>query len=58
MNTFPDTRWNRDEDQIDPIHREPDPALAPAVIDLGRVSDTRGGWLGVKLDVGAGFIPY
>ena len=29
-----------------------------ALVELGRVSDTKGGWVGSKLDSGPGFVAY
>lgn len=38
--------------------REEKAELDTALVELGKVSDTRGGWLGAKLDSGAGLIIY
>lgn len=32
--------------------------LDTALVELGKVSDTKGGWVGVKADSGAGLMPY
>lgn len=60
MNTFSETRSNTGQDQVEAVRQEPETASMsePQLVKLGKVSDTQGGWLGVKLDVGAGFITY
>lgn len=60
MNTFSDTRSNTEQDQVETARQEPKTASVSEtqLVQLGKVSDTQGGWLGVKLDVGAGFITY
>lgn len=58
MNTSADNLSNREQDQNEIVRQEPKPASAAALVDLGKVSDTRGGWIGPKFDNGAGFIPY
>lgn len=58
MSTFADTRSNREQDQTEAIHQEPNPAPADALMELGKVSDTKGGWIGPKVDTGMGLIPY
>lgn len=57
MNTSSDSGSNTERDQLESARQDADPADA-ALLELGKVSDTRGGWLGVKLDVGTGFITY
>jgi hypothetical protein len=32
--------------------------LDAALVELGKVSETKGGWVGVKADSGAGLMPY
>ncbi|MHB8814918.1 MAG: hypothetical protein ACYDAE_16810 [Steroidobacteraceae bacterium] len=60
MNTFSETRSNTEKDQVETAPQESETASMsePQLVKLGKVSDTQGGWLGVKLDVGAGFITY
>lgn len=58
MNTFADKLSTPEQEQIEHARQEPQPVSEAAVVDLGNVSDTRGGWLGSKLDVGSGFMPY
>lgn len=58
MSTFSDTQSSRKQDQVEAGRQDAEPASDAALLELGKVSDTQGGWLGVKLDVGAGFITY
>lgn len=58
MNTFADYLSNREQDQSEPVRQPPKQALDTTLFELGKVSETRGGWFGPKLDVGAGFVPY
>jgi hypothetical protein len=57
MNTDSETLLNRATEN-DSGHREQDQELDGALVEMGKVSDTKGGWWGVKQDVGAGFITY
>ena len=58
MNTSSDSRSNIEHDQPVSGHQDAEPVADATLLELGKVSDTQGGWLGVKLDVGAGFITY
>jgi hypothetical protein len=58
MNTASNTLPNGAEEKVDTTREEPRPAQKPELIELGKVSDTKGGWVGVKLDSGAGFTVY
>jgi hypothetical protein len=58
MNTFSDTRSNIEQDQAETARQNPEPVSDAALLELGKVSDTQGGWLGLKEDVGLGFIAY
>ncbi|HEX4266742.1 MAG TPA: hypothetical protein VHY36_02565 [Steroidobacteraceae bacterium] len=58
MNTLADTRSGTEQDQVEAGRRDAEPAQDAALLELGKVSDTQGGWLGPKLDSGAGFQPY
>ena len=62
MNTTADTPPNGAEEKEKaaprPAPEEPRPAQAAALIELGKVSETNGGWSGLKLDSGAGFTTY
>jgi hypothetical protein len=58
MNPFSDTRSNREKEQMETVRQEPNPASDGALMELGKVSDTKGGWIGPKVDTGMGLIPY
>lgn len=58
MSTFADTRSNSEPDQMETVRQEPNPAPDDALVELGKVSDTKGGWIGPKVDTGMGLIPY
>jgi hypothetical protein len=58
MNTPSDTRSSREQDQVEPGRQEAEPVSDAAIIELGKVSDTQGGWTGVKFDSGFGFTNY
>jgi len=59
MNAAPDSLLNRAEEKLEPVagqeqKAEPEAAL----IDMGKVSDTQGGWYGPKIDTGYGLQVY
>jgi hypothetical protein len=58
MNATSDTRLNSVEETVEAAREEPQPAPDAALVELGKVSDTKGGWLGYKPDSGAGFTTY
>ncbi|HEY6515971.1 MAG TPA: hypothetical protein VIY50_07485 [Steroidobacteraceae bacterium] len=58
MSTSSDSRSNIEHDQLVSGRQDAEPVADATLLELGKVSDTQGGWLGVKLDVGAGFITY
>jgi hypothetical protein len=58
MNTFSDTRSSREQDQVEAGRQDAEPVSDATLVELGKVSDTQGGFFGVKLDVGSGFITY
>jgi hypothetical protein len=58
MNTPSDTRSSKEQDQVESGRQGAEPVSDDAIIELGKVSDTQGGWTGVKLDSGAGFTNY
>lgn len=58
MNAVSDTLLNRAEDKVDTSRQEQKTEPDNALIELGKVSDTSGGWFGAKLDSGTGFIVY
>jgi hypothetical protein len=58
MKTLADTRSGTEQDQIEAGRQDAEPVQDAALLELGKVSDTQGGWLGAKLDSGAGFQVY
>ena len=58
MNTFADSLPNTEQDQNETVRQEPKAVSDTALVELAKVSDTRGGWIGPKSDSGAGFVPY
>lgn len=55
MNTSFDAR-ERDRTETD--HQEVKTEPVAGLIEVGRVSDTKGAWLGNKLDTGSGYTYY
>jgi len=58
MNTPSDTRSSREQDQVETARQVAEPVSDTAIIELGKVSDTQGGWIGAKLDTGFGSTYY
>ena len=58
MNTVADNLPSQEQDQDETVRQDPKAAADPALLELGKVSDTRGGWIGSKTDTGAGFQYY
>jgi hypothetical protein len=58
MNTLADTRSSSEQDQVETGRQEAEPVQDAALLELGKVSDTQGGWLGSKPDTGNGFSTY
>ena len=58
MNTLSDTLSNKERDKVETVRQEPKPTSDAALVELGKVSDTKGGWVGSKVDGGAGFQTY
>jgi len=58
MNTFSDTRSNTEQPQIETARQEQKAVSDASLVEMGKVSNTQGGWLGIKTDVGLGFITY
>ena len=58
MNAASDTLSSKTEDQVESAREETRAEPGAALVDLGRVSDTKGGWFGLKADAGAGFTAY
>lgn len=57
MNSGSDNLLVATEETLDK-GRDEKAELNTALVELGKVSDTRGGWLGAKIDSGAGLIIY
>ncbi|HEY7889180.1 MAG TPA: hypothetical protein VIC29_13245 [Steroidobacteraceae bacterium] len=57
MNTGSDNLLVRAEEKVDTA-REEKVEVDSALVELGKVSDTQGGWLGFKMDSGAGFMVH
>jgi hypothetical protein len=58
MNSASDTLLNKTEDQVGSAQEETLAEHSTLLVDLGRVSDTKGGWIGAKPDSGAGLQVY
>ncbi|MGB6486930.1 MAG: hypothetical protein WBE91_08620 [Steroidobacteraceae bacterium] len=58
MNTLSDTRSSREQDQVESGRQDAEPVADATLIELGKVSDTKGGWVGTKPDTGSGFTAY
>lgn len=57
MNTFADKLSNTEQAQSEPVRQDPQPRSDAALVELGKVSDTCGGWFGGKFDTGLGLQP-
>jgi hypothetical protein len=58
MNTTSDTLPDGAEEKVEATRDQPQTAPEAELIELGKVSDTKGGWYGYKPDSGAGFTTY
>lgn len=58
MNVISDTVLSTSDDKVETTHQEQKTELDAELVELGKVSDTRGGWLGSKYDAGVGFTVY
>jgi hypothetical protein len=58
MKNLSDTRSSIEQDQVESGRPDAEPVPDAALIELGKVSDTRGGWVGVKPDTGLGVTTY
>lgn len=58
MNTLSDTRSSREQDQVESCRQDAEPVADATLVELGKVSDTKGGWVGTKADSGYGFSTY
>ena len=57
MNISPDDLLGRAEEKIEATRQERT-EQDTALVELGKVSETKGGWLGAKVDNGAGLTAY
>lgn len=57
MNSASDTLLDKTEDNVESA-QEKQAEPSATLVDLGRVSDTKGGWIGSKTDSGAGLQVY
>lgn len=58
MNSVSDTVLNVADQKIETTPQEQKTEVNAEVVELGKVSDTRGGWLGNKVDTGLGVQIY
>ncbi len=58
MNPASDTLLSKTEDQVESARQEKQAEPSALLVDLGKVSDTKGGWVGPKADSGAGLMAY
>ena len=58
MNTVLETVSSTSGEKVETTPREPKTEPKTELVELGKVSDTRGGWLGSKYDAGLGFTAY
>lgn len=58
MNATAETLVKTAEENVEAAREESEAVPDAALIELGKVSDTRGGWFGSKIDSGMGFITY
>lgn len=57
MNIGSDDLLVRAEEKIE-VTRQEKTEQEAALVELGKVSDTKGGWVGSKMDSGPGFVAY
>jgi hypothetical protein len=58
MNNPSDTRSSQEQDQVESVRPDAQPAPDVMLVDLGKVSDTKGGFVGHKPDTGFGVSTY
>ena len=58
MNSASDALLNKTEDQVERTREENPAEQSSTLVELGKVSSTKGGWLGSKSDSGAGLQVY
>ena len=55
MNTVSDSRSSKEQDQVESGPQDAEPASDAMLVELGKVSDTKGGYAGHKPDSAFGF---
>jgi hypothetical protein len=58
MKNLSDTPSSKEQNQVESGRQEAEPVADATLVELGKVSDTQGGWVGPKPDTGAGFAVY
>jgi len=58
MKSASETLLNKAEDQVEAARREDQAEPSTTLMELGRVTETKGGWAGAKFDTGAGLQFY
>lgn len=58
MNSASDALLNKSEDKVEAARGEDQTESNVTLVELGKVTETKGGWIGAKLDNGAGLITY
>lgn len=58
MNAASDTLLNNTEEKTDTVRQEQKAELDASLVELGKVSDTKGSFFGAKFDSGSGFVNY
>lgn len=58
MNSVSDTVSNASAEKAEAARQEQKTEQQAELLELGKVSDTRGGWIGVKPDIGLGWTSY
>ena len=58
MSSASEVLLNKAEDQVEAARREDQTEPSTTLVELGRVTETKGGWFGGKPDTGAGLQFY
>lgn len=58
MNSVSDTALNGADDKVETARQEQQTEVNAEIVELGKVSDTRGGWFGSKMDSGLGVMNW
>lgn len=53
-----DTRSSKEQEQVESVRQDAESASDASLVELGKVSDTQGGWVGAKVDTGFGVAYY